>query len=63
VFVAASALVIVPSHALPADAATPPPSLSVDQLVDAVARQEAGLGSLHVRYELMRRANFERKPQ
>jgi beta-lactamase regulating signal transducer with metallopeptidase domain len=62
-FVAASALVIVPSHALPADAATPPPSLSVDQLVDAVARQEAGLGSLHVRYELMRRANLERKLQ
>jgi beta-lactamase regulating signal transducer with metallopeptidase domain len=55
---AAGAFAILPSHV---GADSPPPAgFTLQQLTDPAARQESGLGSLHLRYELMRRNNLER---
>jgi beta-lactamase regulating signal transducer with metallopeptidase domain len=58
----AAAVVILPSH-IRAAPDVPATTLTLDQLVDPGARQAAGLGSLHLRYELMRRTNLEGSPQ
>ena len=60
--VLAAAAVILPSHVRTGPDATAT-TLTLDQLVNPGARQAAGLGSLHLRYELMRRTNLEGSPQ
>lgn len=53
----AAAWLILPTHAARA------PGIPIDVLTDPASRQEAGLGSLHVRYELLRRSQEEgRRP-
>lgn len=51
------ACLILPSHVRTAPPASP--SFTLEQLVNPATRQESGLGSLHLRYELMRRNNLE----
>lgn len=52
---AAAGVLIVPTWVRPG-----PAGLTVEQIIDPAARQASGLGSLHVRYELLRRQNLER---